>query len=507
MPSRESGRRAPLEAVIGLEVHVQLQSGRKLFCRCPAGDGRPPNSQTCPVCLGHPGVLPVPSREAVALAVRLGLAAGAAVHRRSAFARKHYFYPDLPKGYQITQFERPLCEGGAIPISIGGRERPIRLMRIHLEEDAGKLMHPEGEGRRSTRIDLNRCGVPLAEIVSAPDLRTAAEAGAFLAALRQLVQYLGVSGGRMEKGQLRCDANISIRPRGTGIMNPRTELKNLNSIKNVVRGLDAEIARQSAAARRGEQMRPMTMLYDQVAGGVRPMRSKEGSDDYRYFPDPDLPPLVIDDELLARERARVGELPWDVRRRFTRSYHLPEEDVERLTRTRARAAAFESLVAALRASGGPAAAAGEGREGEIKAAANWITGEQERIVKQIGPGARIPGPRRMAAFLRLVIDGDISGRSGKEVLEEMIRTGRAAGRIVAARRLALVKDEAVIGDWIHEILNRETARVRQWVAGKDALRAYFIGQVMQISKGRVCPRTLGGLLDRELKRRRSQAGR
>ncbi|MBU1699318.1 MAG: Asp-tRNA(Asn)/Glu-tRNA(Gln) amidotransferase subunit GatB, partial [Candidatus Eisenbacteria bacterium] len=487
-------------------VHIQLQTRSKLFCRCPAGFGAPANTQTCPVCLGHPGTLPVVNRRAVALAARLGFAVGGRVHRRSLFARKHYFYPDLPKGYQITQFESPLCEGGAIPILVEGGEREIRIKRIHLEEDAGKMSHPEREGQRDSSVDFNRGGVPLAEIVSEPELRSPSEAAAYLAAVRQLVQYLEISGGRMEMGHLRCDANVSIRRRGSLEMNPRTELKNLNSIKNVEKGIEAEIIRQHLIRRGGGPVTHMTLLWDQVAGGVRSMRSKEERPDYRYFPEPDLPPLVLDDELLKHAQREAGELPWDIRRRFQEDWNLPAADAERLTRTRPDACDFQSLVVQLSAGDGR----GSDAEQAVKTAANWVIGDLRRILRRVlreeGPCARRPAPQAMAAFLRLVMDRVISGDTARAVLEVMVQTGRPADQIVKEQGLALINDEATIRGWIAEVLNNNPDAVEEYLAGKAVLKSYFVGCVMRRSDGKACPRTVAMILTEDLAFRKAKGG-
>jgi aspartyl-tRNA(Asn)/glutamyl-tRNA(Gln) amidotransferase subunit B len=356
-----------LEAVIGLECHIQVRTTSKMFCGCPAEFGAAANSNVCPVCLGLPGALPVANRAAVDAAVRLGLALGCRVQSESVFARKHYFYPDMPKNYQITQYDRPLCEGGALPVRMGEETRSFELIRVHAEEDTGKSFHPERHGdRQVSRVDLNRAGVPLLELVTQPVFRDPAECAAFLTALRRLVRWLGISDGDMEKGQLRCDANVSVRPAGQTTLGTKTELKNLNSIKGVEKGLTAEIARQSKVVEGGGRIEQATLLYDADHDKLAVMRTKEHAHDYRYFPEPDLPLLRVDAVWLADARSRLSELPWVRAERLVAQYGLPAYDAGILCDQRELAEYYESAAA----------------QADGKLASNWIMTEVLRVLKE-----------------------------------------------------------------------------------------------------------------------------
>ena len=480
------------EAVIGLEVHAQLLTRRKLFCPCPTAFGAPPNSQTCPVCLGHPGTLPVTNRRAVDLALRMGLAVGATIRRTSVFARKNYFYPDLPKGYQISQYDHPLLEGGALPVSDGVLERRIGITRIHLEEDAGKSRHPERQGETMSLIDLNRCGVPLMEIVGRPEIRSPAEAALFLATLRRLVQYLGVCDGNMEEGSLRCDANVSIRPAGDRRLGTRTEIKNLNSIRNLERALVAEIARQTDLVASGGSVEHATLLYDQVDGSVRTMRSKEEAHDYRYFPDPDLPPLVVGEAWIEKARRDLVELPWVRRRRFQDEMGLGFYDADLLTQSRPLADYFEACLGA--AQGGSV-----DRAGAAKSAANWILTEMLRVLRERGVDADASpvGPERLAGLVRLVLSGAVSHRTGKELLEEMLGSDLEAEEIVRRKGWMQVGDEALMRDWIRRAFDTHPEQLERLVRGDEKIARFFIGEVMKASRGRADPRILRRILAEE----------
>jgi len=474
------------EPVIGLEVHAQLLTRSKIFCGCTTKFGNPPNSNTCPVCLGLPGVLPVLNRKAVEYAVKVGLAVGSEIRRRSLFARKNYFYPDLPKGYQITMYDRPLCVGGGIDLETPEGRRRIGITRIHLEEDAGKLIHQgtAGDGDR-TRVDLNRAGVPLIEIVSEPEIASPEEAHAYLSALRRILLYLGVCDCNMEEGSLRCDANVSVRPAGRREFGSRTELKNLNSFRFVQRALRHEIDRQTGVLRGGGAVVQESRLYDSAADLTVPMRGKEEADDYRYFPEPDLPPLVVDDAWIDEIRRGLPELPLARKDRLAAEYGIPAYDADVLTATPELAGYFE---AAARASKNP------------KAASNWVMGEVLRNVKEEKEGIAacpIP-PEGLADLIGLVASGAISGTAAKEVFEEMWTTRRAAGEIVAARGLAQISDEAALLAAIDRVLSAHPGPLAQYRAGKTATFSFFMGQVMKETGGKANPALVRKLLAERL---------
>jgi aspartyl-tRNA(Asn)/glutamyl-tRNA(Gln) amidotransferase subunit B len=484
------GRRGAMpeyEAVIGLEVHAQLKTRSKLFCACSTEYGRPPNSQTCAVCLGHPGALPVLNEGAVELAVRTALALGCSVHRRSIFARKNYFYPDLPKGYQISQNEAPLATGGGVEIELEGRPEPIGLIRLHLEEDAGKSIHdgmPDSD--EHSYIDLNRAGVPLVEIVTRPELHEAEEAYLFLQRLRSILRYLDVCDGNLEQGSLRCDANVSIRPRGSTAMGTRTELKNLNSFRNVQRALEFEIARQAELRGSGRQVVQQTVLWDAGAGVTRPMRGKEEARDYRYFPDPDLPPLVLDRTWIEQIRGDIPELPAPRKRRLLTQYGLSEYEAQLLTSEPARADFFEAVA---RESGNP------------KSAASFILNDllrEQRNAKRDESGIPLPAIH-LARLIRLVDQGKISSTvARRDLFPELCRTGQAPDELVRQSGLEQVSDEAELEQLVRAVLREHPGKVGQYKAGKQGLLGYFVGLVMQASHGRANPRTVNELLRRKL---------
>ena len=465
------------QPVIGLEVHVQLATASKAFSGAPAGFGAPPNTQCDPVVLGLPGALPVFNHGALELALRLGLACGSRIRPLSRFARKHYFYPDLPKGYQISQYDEPLCEGGTIEVTIAGQTRAIQLLRIHLEEDAGKNMHQPGG--HASHVDLNRAGVPLIEVVSQPDLFSADEAAEYMRVLRQLCRWLGVSDGDMEKGQLRCDANVSLRPAGSTELGTRAELKNINSFKFVHHAIEHEIARQARLLDRGEAVVQETRLWDAAAGVSHAMRSKEEAMDYRYFPDPDLPPLAVGDDVIARVRAALPELPAARRARY-RALGLSDDDTGQLTTERAVADRFD---AALEAHGGGPAAA--------KPIANWILGEKD-------PGQSKVGAANVAELVRLVEAGTISAASGKEVWAEMATTGEPPAAIVERRGLTQVRDESAIEAACAEVVAANPTEAASFRAGKAQLIGFFVGQVMKKTGGRADPKLVNQILRRLL---------
>ncbi|MBK8230175.1 MAG: Asp-tRNA(Asn)/Glu-tRNA(Gln) amidotransferase subunit GatB [Candidatus Eisenbacteria bacterium] len=473
------------EAVIGLEVHAQLRTRTKLFCACSTAFGAEPNSQVCPVCLGHPGVLPVPNREAVVLAVRMGLATGCAVRERSIWARKNYFYPDLPKNYQITQFDRPICEHGEVRFAVAAGPRSARLRRIHLEEDAGKSKHPEKAGETLSRIDLNRCGTPLIEIVSEPDLRGPEEAYAYLAALKEILEHTGVCDGNMEEGSLRCDANVSVRRRGETALGTRTELKNLNSFRFVEKAIIYEILRQIARLETGGTIEQETLLWEPALGRTRTMRSKEDAHDYRYFPEPDLPPLIVSPDWIAEIALALPELPEAKRARLRRAYGLGEGEVEILVRQPEVCDYFEQVVA-----GG----------GDSRLASVWVltelVGHLNRLGRQI-TDSPVPVPE-MVALLQRLAAGKLTGKLAKMALEEMVDTGSTAELVIQAHGWEVVSDDRAILQFIDAVIASNPAGVAEYRAGKDSNFRWLVGQVMKLSRGQVDPRRTEELLRQAL---------
>jgi aspartyl-tRNA(Asn)/glutamyl-tRNA(Gln) amidotransferase subunit B len=475
------------DAVIGLEIHAQLRTHTKLFCGCPTEFRAPPNTQVCPVCLGHPGVLPCVNRRAVELALRIGLALGAKIHPVSAFARKNYFYPDLPKNYQITQYRHPLCEGGSLRISAAGNVREIRIARVHLEEDAGKSRHPDGTCPR-TRIDLNRCGIPLVEIVSEPDIRTPAEAHDFLRLVRRLLMWLDACDGNMEEGSLRCDANVSLRPTGTEGYGVRTELKNLNSMRFLRQSLAFEIDRQVTLLDRGGTVLQETRLWDETAGCTAPMRGKEEVHDYRYFPEPDLPPLHVDKAWIESIRGRLPELPDRCGERLRRDHGLSAEEAEMLTATREAAEYYERV-----------AAAGV----EAKMASTWIANELLPRWKTHGSDLEPPvAPESFAFLIREITSGRLSRRQAREVLDAAVAEREEPERIVRRLGLSQVSDSQRIADWIEEVLREHPDQIASYFAGRSALLHFFVGRVMERSGGKANPSVVDRLLREELEKRR-----
>ena len=454
------------EAVIGLEIHAQLLTASKIFCSCSTAFGAAPNTHVCPVCLGLPGPLPVLNREAVDLATRAALALGCRINESSVFARKNYFYPDLPKGYQISQYERPLATGGALT--------GVGITRVHMEEDAGKSIH-EGfaDSDRKTYVDFNRSGVPLIEIVTEPDLRSAADAAAFFSRLREILVWLGVNDGNMEEGSLRCDANVSVRRVGETALGTKAEVKNLNSFRFLEKALDHEIERQIEIVASGVRVVQETRLWDPAAGHTVSMRSKEEAHDYRYFPEPDLPPLTVDAARVERIRADMPELPEARRRRFVDRYALPEYDATQLTQSREVSDYFEAAVAA---------------GASPKVAGNWIINIA---------GSSLP-IERLAGLLALVEKNVISGSIAKTVFDTMIASGRTAEEIVAADNLAQIDDEGQIARLVAEVLAKNASAVAQYRGGKSNAFGFLVGQVMKAADGKANPKRVNELLKRVL---------
>ena len=469
------------EIVIGLEVHVQLATKSKMFCGCAVTFGAPPNTHVCPVCLGLPGALPVPNAQAVKLGTQAALALGSTIHETSVFARKNYFYPDLPKGYQISQFDKPLATGGAVHFDSPERGRiAVSITRLHLEEDAGKSLHDRIPGQ--TAVDLNRAGAPLAEIVSGPDMRSPGEARAYLTALKQILVYAGVSECSMEKGSLRVDANMSIRRHGDPRLGVKTEVKNMNSFANVERALEVEYERQVGLIDGGGKVEQVSLLFNAANGTVRVMRSKEESHDYRYFPDPDLPPLVLMPAWIAQQQATLAELPDALRDRLKAEYSVSEYHAGQLTLDRAVADYFEAVV---KAGAEPARAVG------------WVLGDAMTGFSE-GRGFGVH-PERLSALIALVNEGVVSQQAAKKVYEEMEKTGEAP-RIIAERLgLVQVGDSDALGKWVDEVLAASANEVARYKGGEVKLIGFFVGQVMKKSGGKADPKKVQPVLVEKLK--------
>ena len=470
------------EPVIGLEVHAQLSTETKMFCGCKNIYGDPPNSHTCPVCLGLPGALPVANEKAIQYALKLGVALGSEITRFSRFARKNYFYPDLPKGYQISQFEEPLCRGGAVVIRQGDGLKEIHLTRIHLEEDAGKSIHGTGEG---TRIDLNRSGVPLVEIVSEPEIQSAEEAKEYFARLRLTLEYLSICNCNMEQGNLRCDANISLRKRGETELGVKTEMKNMNSFRSVERGLDYEIRRQAEILEQGGEIEQVTLLWDEVSQKAEIMRTKEESHDYRYFPDPDLVPMEVTDEDMRRAWEALVELPHEKEVRFFSEYGLRLDDVLILVSDPCLADYFEETVAL---------------GSEAAATSKWILGEMRRNLKDRSLDvASFPlRPDRFAQLLKAVDEGVVNVNSAKLIFRTMLDRSETPRQIIESSGLALVSAESELQAAIDEVLADSAAEVSRYREGKKSLFGFFMGQVMKKTGGKSDPQVIRNMLTKAL---------
>jgi aspartyl-tRNA(Asn)/glutamyl-tRNA(Gln) amidotransferase subunit B len=476
-----------LEVVIGLEVHAQLLTRSKMFCGCPTTFGEAPNTQTCPICLGMPGTLPVINRRAVELGVRTALAFGLRINTACRFARKHYYYPDMPKNFQISQYEEPLAEEGWLDVAVDGATRRVGIQRLHLEEDVGKLVH-EGtlETAASSLVDFNRAGVPLMETVSKPEIHSPEEAAAYLRVFRAVLVSLGVCDGNMEEGSMRCDANVSLRPRGATELGTKVEIKNLNSFRHVQHALEFEVKRQARALESGERIVQETRLWDADRGYTRSMRSKEFAHDYRYFPEPDLVPLQLDAGFVDGIRRALPELPRQQQQRFVSQYGLPAYDADVLTQSRALAEYFEAVV----------------REGaNAKAASNWVMSELLRVVPADDERAihesPVP-PAHLAGLIALIDDGTISGKIAKDVFAKMVGSREDARKIVEREGLTQVADIAALGAIVEQVIAANPKAVADWKAGKTAAAKSLVGQVMKATQGKANPSAVNRLIEEKL---------
>jgi len=480
----ETGVLAAYEPVIGLEVHVQLATRTKIFCGCPVEFGAPPNTNVCPVCLGLPGALPVLNRPAVEMAIKASLALHCHINPLSRFARKNYFYPDLPKGYQISQYDQPVAEHGWVEVEVGGVKR-IGITRVHMEDDAGKSMH---EGFRDsasyTYVDLNRSGTPLIEIVTEPDMRSSDEAHAFLTELKQVLQYIGVSECDMEKGQLRCDANISVRPRGQKEFGAKAEVKNLNSFRFAKMALDYEIARQVKLIESGGKVEQETRLYNSDTGETAGMRSKERAHDYRYFPEPDLLPLRLSDEWLSAIRETMPELPAERRQRFIQSYGLREYDAQVLTSSRELGDYFERVASV---------------SGDAKSSANWVITDLLGLLAGREVAASPVSAERLGELVSLVAKGELSGKMAREIFPKMAETGDSAPVIMEREGLKQISDSGALSKIVDDVIAANPKQVAEYKAGKAVVLKFLVGQVMKLSRGQANPAAVNELFAERLK--------
>ena len=471
------------ETVIGLEVHAQMLTDTKIFCNCSTKFGSAPNSHACPVCLGMPGVLPVLNKKVVEYGMKMALATNCTINPSNSFARKNYFYPDLPKGYQISQFAYPLAEHGYISLETNGEQKKIGITRIHMEEDAGKLMHDENNP--SSYVDLNRTGVPLIEIVGEPDIRSPEEAAEYLKRLHEILVYLEICDGNMEEGSFRCDANVSIRPMGQKEFGTRTELKNMNSFRNVQRALEYEVKRQQYLVENGQKIVQETRLWDDAQGVTNSMRSKEEAHDYRYFPDPDLVPVMVDEAWIAKIRKELPELPLVKRERFVKEYQIPVYDAGVLTAERALAEYYEEVVRLC---------------GKPKQASNWVMGdvlrflnEEKRNIRQCPITAK-----SLADMIKLIEEGAISGKMAKDVIEEMYKSGKSPQDIIKEKGLVQITDEGELIKTITTIIEANPNQLKDFRGGKEKLFGFFVGQVMKATQGKANPQLVNDLLKKML---------
>ncbi len=473
------------EPIIGLEVHAQLLTHSKIFCSCRTQFGGKENTQICPICLGMPGVLPVLNRKAVEHALKMGLVSNCQISNYSKFARKNYFYPDLPKGYQISQYEESLCRDGFIEIEVDDKIKKIGILRIHLEEDAGKSIHAEAWVKEhETLVDLNRCGVPLIEIVSKPDIRSPLEAYLYLISLRQLLLYLEICNGNMEQGSLRCDANVSVKPVDQKKFGVKTELKNMNSFRGVEKALTYEIARQIQIIENGGIIRPETLLWDENKNIAINMRSKEESHDYRYFPEPDLVPIVVNQSWLDKIADQIPELPLQRRNRFISQYKIPKYDANVLTEDKAIADYYEQVARSV---------------GDSKLASNWIMGEILHYIKETRDLEKIPvSSRALAELLNLIMDGTISGSTAKNIFKEMVTHDKFAMTIVKEKKLTQISDHEVLKRIVTKVIDANPDEVAKYKAGKTRIFGYFVGQVMKETKCQANPHIVNKLLHEKL---------
>jgi aspartyl-tRNA(Asn)/glutamyl-tRNA(Gln) amidotransferase subunit B len=471
------------EAVIGLEVHAQLLTDTKIFCGCSTKFGAAPNSHTCQICLGMPGVLPVLNKKVVEFAMKMALATNCEINKSCSFARKNYFYPDLPKGYQISQYAYPLAEQGYVILDVDGKQKKIRITRIHMEEDAGKLIHDEHNP--VSYVDLNRTGVPLIEIVSEPDMRSSEEAADYLKRLHEILVYLEICDGNMEEGSFRCDANVSIRPKGQSEFGTRTELKNMNSFRNVQRALEYEIKRQQYIVENGGTVVQETRLWDDAQGSTTAMRSKEEAHDYRYFPDPDLVPILVDKAWVEKIRKQIPELPLAKRERFVKDYQIPAYDAGVLTADKALADYYEEVVRLC---------------AKPKAASNWVMGDVLRFLNEEKREIKSCPitPMALAEMISLIDEGIISGKMAKDIVEEMYKTGKQPKKIIEEKGLVQITDEGELIKTIASIMEANPNQLKDYRGGKEKLFGFFVGQVMKATQGKANPQLVNELLKKML---------
>ena len=471
------------EAVIGLEVHAQLSTESKIFCGCSTKFGSEPNSNVCPICLGHPGVLPVLNKKVVEYAALMGLATNCKIREHSTFARKNYFYPDSPKGWQTSQFDEPICENGFLDVTTAdGITHRLNINRIHMEEDAGKSIHDKGS---ETLVDLNRTGVPLIEIVSEPDMCSAEEAYLYLTKLKQILTFLNICDGNMEEGSLRCDANVSIRLKGETKLGTKAEVKNMNSFKNVEKAINVEIARQIEIVEDGGRIIQQTLLWDADLEEVFPMRSKEESHDYRYFPEPDLMPVIVDEKWLNEIAKNLPELPEIRKNRFISDFNIPEYDAEILTSSRQLADYYEKVISVTN---------------DYKSASNWVMGDVLKVVKEdkIEITEFPISAENIGKLIELINNNTISGKIAKDVFPEMLKTNEDPAKIVKDKNLVQITDTSALEKIIDEIITNNKSQVQQYLEGKDSVIGYFVGQVMKVSQGKANPKAVNELLKKKL---------